>query len=60
MTLPNGTQMAWEEGSVVGTMIEERTAVVARSRTYDLLRACALPPHETTAMIRSVMEALTS
>lgn len=58
MTLPNGTQMVWEEGSVVGTMIEEKNAVVARSRTYDLLRAHALPPQETAAMIRSVMEAL--
>lgn len=59
MTLPNGTQMVWEEGSVLGTMIEEKNAVIARSRTYDLLRAYALSPQETAAMIQSAMEALT-
>ncbi|MYV51204.1 helix-turn-helix transcriptional regulator [Streptomyces sp. SID3212] len=58
MTLGNGEQMVWEESSVTGTLIEEKDVVTARQRTYDLLRACALSPKESAAMIQSAMEAL--
>lgn len=58
LTVDNGTQVAWEEGSSTGTLLEDQGDVTARQRAYDLLRACALSPSKTAAFIRSVMEAL--
>jgi transcriptional regulator with XRE-family HTH domain len=57
-TLDNGTQVAWEEGSSSGTLMEDLASVTTRQRAYDLLRACALSPGDSAAFIRSVMEAL--
>ncbi|MFJ9030788.1 helix-turn-helix domain-containing protein [Streptomyces sp. NPDC102274] len=59
MTLDDGTQVAYEESTTTGTLIEEKNLVTARQRAYDLMRACALSPKETASMIRSAMEALT-
>jgi transcriptional regulator with XRE-family HTH domain len=58
LTTPDGMQVAWEESMTTGTLIEDRTAVAALHRRYDLLRACALSPRESAAFIRSVMEEL--
>ncbi|MFD6329095.1 helix-turn-helix domain-containing protein [Streptomyces niveus] len=60
LTLENGTQVAYEECISTGTLMEEKTLVRARQRAYDLLRASALSPKDTTAFIRAVREALPS
>ncbi|CAM5368973.1 helix-turn-helix domain-containing protein [Streptomyces abikoensis] len=57
-TLEDGTQVAWEESSDNGTLMEDLERVVARRSSYDLLRSCALSPSESVAFIRSVMETL--
>ncbi len=38
--------------------MEDLERVVARRRSYDLLRSCALSPSESVAFIQSVMETL--
>ncbi|GAB2571405.1 helix-turn-helix transcriptional regulator [Streptomyces capparidis] len=58
MTLHDGTQVAYEEAGSTGTLLESSDSVTARQRAYDRLRACALPPSETAAFLRSVMEEL--
>ncbi|MEO3974109.1 helix-turn-helix transcriptional regulator [Streptomyces sp. CAU 1734] len=58
LTLDDGTRVAWEESISTGTLLEESEGVARRKRAYDRLRACALPPQESAALIRSVMEAL--
>jgi transcriptional regulator with XRE-family HTH domain len=58
LATPDGTQVAWEESITTGTLLEDRSVVDALLRRYDLLRACALSPRETAAVIRSAMEAL--
>lgn len=60
MTLDNGSQVAYEESISTGTLLEEKHVVTACQRAYDLLRACALSPRETAALIRAAMEALPS
>ncbi len=55
-TLPNEPLLAYEEGSRSGTFIEERDQVARHRKNYDLLRAMALSPHESEAMIRAVMK----
>ncbi|MFC5145805.1 DUF5753 domain-containing protein [Streptomyces aureoversilis] len=57
-TLADGTQVAWEEGSDSGTLMEDSDRVAKRQRAYDLLRSCALSPADSSAFVRSVMEAL--
>jgi hypothetical protein len=58
LTVEDGTTVAWEESIDSGTLMEDRERVSARQRAYDLLRAHALPPRETAAFIRTVMEEL--
>ncbi|MFJ4920344.1 DUF5753 domain-containing protein [Streptomyces sp. NPDC088725] len=60
MTMRNGTRIAYEESISTGNLIEEREAVESRQRAYDLLRACALSPRDSAALIRSVRETLPS
>ncbi|MBQ0985440.1 helix-turn-helix domain-containing protein [Streptomyces sp. F63] len=56
LTLSDGSEAAYTEGSDYGQLIEE-TAEVDRYRViYDRLRAAALPPLMSLDMIRSVME----
>ncbi|QLE74474.1 helix-turn-helix transcriptional regulator [Streptomyces rectiverticillatus] len=57
-TLDDGTQVAWEEGSDSGTLMEDFDRVGKRQRAYDHLRSCALSPAESSAFIRSALEAL--
>ncbi|MEE4594576.1 helix-turn-helix transcriptional regulator [Streptomyces sp. DSM 41524] len=59
-TLPNEPLLAYEEGSRFGTIIEDREQVAARRKNYDLLRAMALSPRDSEAMIRAVMKDWTS
>lgn len=56
--LRNGKQLAWEEGSSTGTLIEEPSAVDDRARGYDLLRASAPSPKQSVDIVKAAMEAL--
>lgn len=58
LTLDDGSAIAYEESIRTGTLIEDPEGVVPRRRAYDLLRAYALSPQTTAALIRDVMEAL--
>ncbi|TMU97905.1 helix-turn-helix transcriptional regulator [Streptomyces sp. DASNCL29] len=59
-TLPNEPLLAYEEGSRFGTFIEDLDRVAERRKNYDLLRAMALSPLDSEAMIRAVMKDWTS
>jgi transcriptional regulator with XRE-family HTH domain len=59
-TLPNEPLVAYEEGSRSGTLIDNHEEVMSRTESYDLLRAMALSPRDSEAMIRAVMEDWTS
>ncbi|MFK0289957.1 Scr1 family TA system antitoxin-like transcriptional regulator [Streptomyces sp. NPDC090442] len=58
MTLDDGARVAYEESITTGTLLEDLGIIAERQRAYDLLRACALTPAKSAAVIRSVMEAL--
>ncbi|MFW6723208.1 Scr1 family TA system antitoxin-like transcriptional regulator [Streptomyces sp. MAR4 CNY-716] len=58
MTMEDGARFAYEEGISTGTLMEDLESVVKRQRVYDLVRVSALPPNESAAFIRSVMEVL--
>ncbi|MEU9793510.1 helix-turn-helix transcriptional regulator [Streptomyces sparsogenes] len=55
-TVPDAPKVAYEEGSRSGTIIEDREAVAELQANYDLLRAMALPPRDSEAVIRAAME----
>lgn len=56
MTLDRRTLVAWDEGIATGTLMQDPERVNVCRNKYDLLRSHALPPRETAAFIRSVME----
>lgn len=56
LTLPNTTSLAYVESNYSGQLIEKSTEVMHRRRAYDLLRANALSPRESSAMIKAAME----
>ncbi|MDI5966848.1 helix-turn-helix transcriptional regulator [Streptomyces sp. SL54] len=58
LTLDDGTAVAYEESIGSGTLFEDKESVTTRRRAYDRLRAYALSPCETGALIQDVMEAL--
>ncbi|WP_308376818.1 helix-turn-helix transcriptional regulator [Streptomyces sp. ISL-99] len=58
LTLAGGAMVAYEEGINSGALIEDPDTVSTRLRSYDLLRAHALSPRRTAALIRSAMEEL--
>lgn len=58
MTMEDGARFAYEEGISTGTLMEDLESVIKRQRVYDLVRVSALPPNESAAFIRSVMEVL--
>ncbi|MGW8401193.1 helix-turn-helix domain-containing protein [Streptomyces lydicus] len=55
-TLPHQPLTAYEEGSHSGTIIENQSDVATRRENYDLLRAMALSPRDSEAMIQMAME----
>ncbi|TJZ45322.1 transcriptional regulator [Streptomyces piniterrae] len=55
-TMPDQPLVAYEEGSRSSTIVEDRDSVAKRRESYDLLRAHALSPPESEAMIRAAME----
>ncbi|WP_221348590.1 helix-turn-helix domain-containing protein [Streptomyces beigongshangae] len=56
LTLPDGLEVAYTEGSDYGQLIEEPVNVTRYKVIYDRLRAVALPPLMSLGMIRSTME----
>ncbi|MDT0544677.1 MULTISPECIES: helix-turn-helix transcriptional regulator [Streptomyces] len=48
--------VAYDESSQCGLIIEDQGDVVQRRENYDLLRAMALSPRESEAMIQAMME----
>ncbi|GAA0670089.1 helix-turn-helix transcriptional regulator [Streptomyces malaysiensis subsp. malaysiensis] len=55
-TVPGEPQVAYEEGSRSGALIEDQVGVAMRRENYDLLRAMALSPRDSEAMIQTAME----
>ncbi|MGQ5635447.1 MULTISPECIES: DUF5753 domain-containing protein [unclassified Streptomyces] len=51
---------AYFESRDDGHLVENPTEVMKHQRAYDLLRACALTPRESAAMIEAAMEGFTS
>ncbi|MGW3232492.1 helix-turn-helix domain-containing protein [Kitasatospora sp. NPDC001095] len=59
LTKPDRFVAAYEEGSRSGTLFEDANEVSHRQALYDLLRAQALSPRDTEAMISAVLEGFT-
>ncbi|MFE2502373.1 MULTISPECIES: helix-turn-helix domain-containing protein [Streptomyces] len=57
LVMPDGTDVAYTEGAHYGQLTEEPDEVERFVLTYDQLRAMALPPLMSLALIRSVLEA---
>ncbi|MEU8515012.1 helix-turn-helix transcriptional regulator [Kitasatospora sp. NPDC048722] len=53
-TVPGRPTVVWEEGARSGELIADAVDVAARRRSYDLLRAMALSPRESRAIIRRI------
>ncbi|MEO3749889.1 DUF5753 domain-containing protein [Streptomyces sp. B6B3] len=56
LKLSGGREVAYEEGIDVGRLYEDSGQVERRKRVYDELRAHALSPRESAALIRKLME----
>ncbi|MDK1472450.1 helix-turn-helix transcriptional regulator [Streptomyces sp. 549] len=56
LTLSDGRRVAYLEGHNSGVLVENQARVSELALTYDLLRAQALPPDRSVAMIREAME----
>ncbi|MGW2542395.1 helix-turn-helix domain-containing protein [Kitasatospora sp. NPDC001574] len=56
LTLPEGEVVAYEEGSRSGYLFEDPEEVRHRRALYDLLRAQALSPRDSEAMISAVLK----
>ncbi|MEU5028646.1 helix-turn-helix domain-containing protein [Streptomyces milbemycinicus] len=59
-TLPDEPMFAYKEDSRFGTIIEDQGVVAKLRKNYDLLRAMALSPRDSEAMIQAVMKEWTS
>ncbi|MGW3563737.1 helix-turn-helix domain-containing protein [Streptomyces sp. NPDC000941] len=55
-TIPSEPLVAYDESSQSGTIVEDQETVTRRRENYDLLRAMALSPRDSEAMIQAVME----
>ncbi|MFI7299854.1 helix-turn-helix transcriptional regulator [Streptomyces sp. NPDC050121] len=56
LTLPDNSTTVYQEGPRNGEIIDERETVTQRVREYDLMKASALPPTESAALIEATME----
>lgn len=56
ISVPDASVVAYEEGIDVSHLHEETGSVQERRRAYDALRAYALAPRESAALIRAAME----
>ncbi len=57
---PDGTSVAYNETNMTAELFEEPADVERLKLSYDLLRDSALPPRESVALIRNILEAGTS
>ena len=57
-TLASGVQIAWEESTTTGTLLEDIDSVRSCSRLYDRLRSSAWSPTRSRELILSVLEGL--
>ncbi|MGC0415196.1 helix-turn-helix domain-containing protein [Embleya sp. AB8] len=58
--MPDGTAVAYLEGSKSGAVIEDPTEVAQHRLSYDRVRDSALSPNESVSFIEQVMEESTS
>ncbi|MCE4943103.1 MULTISPECIES: helix-turn-helix domain-containing protein [Streptomyces] len=56
LTLPSGQGVAYEEGRMSGDLLEVQGDVAQRRALYDSLRAYALSPRDSAALIQHLME----
>ncbi|MET9130030.1 helix-turn-helix domain-containing protein [Streptomyces antibioticus] len=56
LTLPDGSEVAYTEGSDYGQLLEAPALISRYKVIYDRLRAAALPPLISLDMVRSAME----
>ncbi|WP_413106018.1 helix-turn-helix domain-containing protein [Streptomyces sp. Inha503] len=56
LTFDEGPDVAYADTAMAGQLVDSPEAVVNATATYDRLRAAALHPEESLAMIRRVME----
>lgn len=56
LTMPNTTTVGYVESNYSGQLIEDPVEAMKRRRAYDLLRANALSPRDSAAMIKAAME----
>ncbi|MFB6601090.1 Scr1 family TA system antitoxin-like transcriptional regulator [Streptomyces noursei] len=56
LRLPGGRSMVYEEGRKSGRLLEVEEEVEQRRATYDALRAYALSPRDSAALIQHLME----
>ncbi|MBV6702933.1 helix-turn-helix transcriptional regulator [Kitasatospora aureofaciens] len=54
--VPGSPPVVWEEGARSGELIDDFESVAVRQRSYDLLRAMALSPRDSRAMIRRISQ----
>lgn len=56
LTLPDNSTTVYQEGPRNGEIFDDRETVTQRVREYDLMKASALPPGESAALIAATME----
>ncbi|MBQ1094001.1 helix-turn-helix transcriptional regulator [Streptomyces sp. B93] len=56
LTLPDNSTTVYQEGPRNGEVFDDRETVTQRVREYDLMKANALPPRESRALIKATME----
>ncbi|MFD6287151.1 DUF5753 domain-containing protein [Streptomyces anthocyanicus] len=56
LTLPDNSTTVYQEGPRNGETFDDRETVLRRLREYDRMKACALSPRESAALIKATME----
>ncbi len=56
LTLPDNSTTVYQEGGGIGEIFDDRETVTRRLRDYDRMKACALSPEESAALIEAAME----
>lgn len=56
LTLPDNSTTVYQEGPRNGEIFDDPATVTQRVREYDLMKASALPPGKSAAMIEAMME----
>ncbi|MEU0894869.1 helix-turn-helix domain-containing protein [Streptomyces massasporeus] len=56
LTLPDNSTTVYQEGAGSGEIFDNRETVMRQLRDYDRMKACALPPKASAALIEAAME----